>query len=82
MAVPTSRVRTRSNTALYEAANSLLTHTRRWSWLKAWAMQVAKRRGTARAKVALARRLGVILHRMWMDGTEFRWSRDGATTAA
>ena len=41
-------------------------------------MQVAKRRGMARAKVALARRLGVILHRMWVDGTEFRWSQDGA----
>lgn len=40
-------------------------------------MQVAKRRGMARAKVALARRLAVILHRMWVDGTEFRWSRDG-----
>lgn len=77
-------MRTRSNTALYEAATSLLTHTRRWSWLKASAMQVAKRRGMARAKVALARRLGVILRRMWIDGTEFRWSRDGAdaTTAA
>ena len=64
-------------TALYEAANSLLIRTTRWSWLKAWAMQVAKRRGMARAKVALARRLAVILHRMWVDGTEFRWSRDG-----
>ena len=66
-------------TALYEAANSLLTHTRRWFWLKAWAMQVAKRRGMARAKVALARRLAVILHRMWIDGTEFRWGEQPHT---
>ena len=65
-------------TALYDAAHSMLTRTTRWSWLKAWAMQVAKRRGQERAKVALARRLGVIMHRMWMDGSEFRWSRDGA----
>ena len=51
--------------ALYEAANALLGRTTRWSWLKAWAMGVAKRRGKARAKVALARRLGVIMHRIW-----------------
>lgn len=68
-------------TALYEAANSMLTRTTRWSWLKAWAMGVAKRRGMQKAKVALARRLGVILHRMWIDGTEFHWSRDAAEPA-
>ena len=69
-------------TALYDAAHSMLTRTTRWSWLKAWAMQVAKRRGKKRATVALARRLGVIMHRMWMDGSEFRWSRDGADAVA
>lgn len=68
-------------TALYEAANSMLTRTTRWSWLKAWAMQVAKRCGKRKAKVALARRLGVILHRMWVDGSEFRWTRDGVDDA-
>ena len=40
--------------------------------LKAWAMRVAARRGAKRAKVALARRLAVILHRMWVDGTDFQ----------
>ena len=69
-------------TALYDAAHSMLTRTTRWSWLKAWAMQVAKRRGQERAKIALARRLGVIMHRMWMDGSEFRWTRDGADADA
>ena len=69
-------------TALYEAAHSMLTRTTRWSWLKAWAMQVAKRRGKKRATVALARRLGVIMHRLWVDGSEFRWSRDGADAVA
>lgn len=63
-------------TALYEAANVMITRTARWSWLKAWAMQVAKRRGLGKAKVALARRLGVILHRMWINGETFRWSRE------
>ena len=68
-------------TALYEAASAPLTRSRRWSWLKAWAMQVSKRRGKKRAKVALARRLGVVLHRMWVDGSEFRWTRDEAGVA-
>ena len=67
--------------ALYEAANVLLERTR-WSWLKAWAMGVAKRRGKVRAKVALARRLGVIMHRIWIDGSEFRWKRDGVDDVA
>ena len=69
-------------TALYHAPHSMLTRTTRWSWLKSWAMQVAKRRGQERAKVALARRLGVIMHRMWRDGSKFRWSRDGADAVA
>ena len=68
-------------TALYEVANIVLSPTTRWSWLKAWGMQVARRRGRKRAKVAVARRLGVIMHRMWMDGTEFQWTRDGAAAA-
>jgi transposase len=61
---------------LYEAAQVLLTRVKKWSWLKAWAMNVAKRRGLRKAVVALARRLAVIMHRMWCDGTEFRWARD------
>ena len=60
-------------TALYEAAQVLLTRTQKWSWLKAWGMQVARRRGGKKATVAVARRLAVILHRMWTDGSQFRW---------
>ena len=63
---------------LYEAAQSML-RSKKWSWLKAWAMQIAKRRGTI---VALARRLAVIMHRIWVDGAEFRWTREQATAAA
>ena len=68
-------------TALYEAANVILTRTVRFSGLKAWAMAVARRRGSRKAKVALARKLGVILHRMWVDGTTFRWSNEGSAIA-
>jgi len=57
---------------LYEAAQSVLVHSTRWSWLKAWAMQIARRRRMKRAIVAPARRLAVILHRIWVDGNEFR----------
>jgi transposase len=63
---------------LYEAAQILLVRSTRWSWLKAWAMQIAKRRGMKKAIVALARRLAVIMHRIWVDGTEFFWTREAA----
>lgn len=62
-------------TLLYEAAQTLLTRVTKWSWLKAWAMNVAKRRGQQKAIVALARRLTVIMHCIWSDGTQFRWTR-------
>jgi transposase len=67
---------------LYEAAQILLVRTTKWSWLKAWAMQIARRRGLKKAIVALARRLAVIMHRIWVDGTEFRWTREQAAAAA
>ncbi|KTR08181.1 transposase, partial [Aureimonas ureilytica] len=54
---------------LFEAATVLLTRVRTWSWLKAWAVNLAKRRGMKRAIVALSRRLAVILHRIWVDGS-------------
>src|SRR6266536_4927229 len=63
---------------LYEAAQSMLAHSAKWSWLKAWAMKIARHRGMKKAIVALARRLAVIMHRIWVDGTEFRWTREVA----
>ena len=66
---------------LYEAAQIMLTRTNKWSWLKAWAMQIARHRGMKKAIVALARRLAVIMHRIWVDGTEFRWTREETAAA-
>jgi transposase len=67
--------------ALFEAANVMLSRVTRFSALKAWALRVAKLRGLKRAKVALARKLAVVLHRMWVDGSEFRWSKPPAEVA-
>jgi hypothetical protein len=68
-------------TVLYEAANVLLSRITRFSKLKRWGMDVAKRRGSKRAKVALARKLAVILHRIWVDGTTYRWTEAGPIAA-
>jgi hypothetical protein len=68
-------------TALYEAANVLLTRAARWSPLKAWAVRLAQRIGGKRAKVALARKLAVLLHRIWIEGTTFTWTRERAMAA-
>ena len=59
---------------LYEAAGIILHRVPRWSALKAWGTRLAKRIGTRRATVAVARKLSAILHRMPRDGSEFRWS--------
>ena len=58
-----------ARTLLFEAANVLLTRTRKPSELKAWAEAIAARSGPKKAKVALARKLAVLLHRLWRDGT-------------
>ena len=67
-------------TALYQAATVML-HRGRPNWLSAWAWNVAKTRGKKCATVALARRIGVVLHRMWQDGTEFRFTRADTAVA-
>ncbi|MER8602102.1 IS110 family transposase [Mesorhizobium sp. M1339] len=71
-----------ARTALYEAAHTLLVRSKKWSSLRAWGMNVAKRRGMARARVAVARKLAVILHRMWSDATEFRYSKEPGLVSA
>jgi transposase len=58
--------------ALYEAAHVILTRpVKGCTALKSWAMRIAKRAGMNKAKVALARKLAVIMHRMLADGTPF-----------
>jgi transposase len=61
-------------TYLFEAAGVLMTRVPQWCKLKAWGLRLAKRIGFKKARVAVARKLAVILHRMWCDGTDFIWS--------
>jgi transposase len=63
----------KANDPLYEAAGVLMTRVRRSCPLKAWALRLAKRVGWKRASIAVARKLAVILHAIWRDGTEFEW---------
>jgi transposase len=60
--------------ALYEAANSLLTRVKRPSALQNWGKALAETKGPKRARVALARKLAILLHRLWQSETEFRWA--------
>jgi transposase len=68
---------------LYEAASVLLTRTQSFSTLKSWGLRVAQRRGLKRATVAVARKLAVVLHRMWVEGEPFRFTeKQGAAAPA
>jgi transposase len=66
---------------LYEAAGVLMTRVRRSSPLKDWALRLAKRIGWKRASIAIARKLAVILHAIWRDGTVFEWQAPKVTAA-
>ncbi len=66
---------------LVQAALTLLTRVHRWCALKAWGVAVAKRRGLRRAIIAVARKLAIIMHRMWADTTTFNWTRETVTLA-
>ena len=63
---------------LYEAATTLLTRNIAFSTLKAWGLRLAKKVGFKKARVAVARKLAVILHAMWKTNTAFRWSANAA----
>ncbi len=67
---------TLTRTCLYEAAHVLLTRVQRFSPLKAWGMRLAKRIGGRKARIAVARKIAVILHCIWTDGTKFWWTGD------
>lgn len=60
--------------ALYEAANNLLVRVKRPCALQTWGKQLALTKGPKRARVAVARKLAILLHRLWMSETEFRWA--------
>jgi transposase len=59
---------------LYEAAVVILSRMKRASSLKDWAGAIARRSGAGKARVALARKLSVILHSVWRSGEPFRWA--------
>lgn len=61
----------RARSYLYEAANIMLSRAGKANPLKSWGMKLAKRAGFKKARVALARKMAVVLHRMWRDGTDF-----------
>ena len=71
---------TLARTLMYEAAVVLMTRVKRTCGLKDWAEAIAKRSGVGKARVALARKLSVILHRMWCSGEPFRWSEQPTST--
>jgi len=64
--------------ALYEAANAVLGRSKRTSSLRTWGQAIAKRTCPSKARVAVARKLAVILHRMWADATDYRWPEEVA----
>jgi len=67
---------------LVQAATSLLYRSKKWSSLRAWGLKIAKRRGYHIARIAVARKLAIILHRMWVNEQDFRWGKaDSEMTA-
>ncbi|TIU86442.1 MAG: IS110 family transposase, partial [Mesorhizobium sp.] len=61
-----------TRTHLYEAANVILTRQINFSSLKAWGLRIAKGAGFKKAKIAVTRKLAVILHAMWKTNEPFR----------
>jgi transposase len=66
---------------MYEAAHAFLSRTKGWSALKAWGVRLAKRHGYKRARVAVARKLAIVMHRMWVRGETFRFSSEPEVAA-
>ena len=60
---------------LFEAASVRVHRTKKWSTLKAWGVRLTKRIGMKKAKVAIARKIAVFLHCIWVDGTAFEWAQ-------
>ncbi len=68
------------HSALYTATNAMLTRCTGGSCIKSWGMRLMRTKGRRRAVVAVARKLAVVMHRMWADDTSF--CRDGLEVAA
>lgn len=66
--------------ALYVAAHSLVVRSDEWCALKVWGIHLMKTKGHRRATVAVARKLAVILHQMWLNGTDFQYGSAETTT--
>jgi len=58
---------------LVEAATTLMSHTKKDFALKRWGLKLAKKKGIGKARVAVARKLAVLLHRIWLTGERFDW---------
>jgi transposase len=69
-------------TLLFEASVTMLTRSGKWSRLKAWGVRLAQRKGFKSASTAMARKLAVVMHRMWIDETNFAYGEPPALTAA
>lgn len=68
-------------TLLFEASVTMLTRHDKWNRMKAWGVQLARRKGFKAASTALARKIAVVMHRMWIDGTDFAYGEPPAATA-
>lgn len=60
--------------SLYEAANIMLCRVQRPFALQQWGQRIAESKGNKRARIAVARKLAVLLHSLWLNETEFRWT--------
>lgn len=69
-------------TLLFEASVTMLTRSKRWSRLKVWGLGLLERNGFKSASTAMARKLAVVMHRMWMDGTDFVYGNQPASELA
>jgi transposase len=75
------KVRRSTAASLLGRGGGRITRTQRWSTLKAWGVRLAQRIGASKAKIAVARKLAIILHRMWRTGESFRWGSIEEATA-
>ena len=64
--------------ALYEAASAMLTRFKGRDTIKTWGLKLAKTKCHAKARVAVARKLAIVMHAMWRDGTFYTGDPDAS----